>query len=212
MSNAGGYPRSEQLRDFVPSFVFGDRDACTYCGDTPVCLDHVIPLSSYSVKARNSGSAEPGVRTYACESCNLRLGAKVFQSFEERMLHVKELLMKDSRKFSRDASWSDDELAELDYTLQTYVKTRQMAMRLCDEKVQWQGSQGHRQCLATLHDVACLKKDAPLFIEWLAVYFGDYVPSVGCLLLSREGVKEALETSSGTISPSEVGGALEASI
>jgi len=157
-----------------PNVLFGDPLHCTYCGALPCAVDHVIPVASYSELPRKKKGAT-GVRTYACQRCNLWLGAKVFPSFRERALFVNGKLLARASKFARDASWSDEEIATLDDTLRSFVANRQMQMRQADATVSWMDSAGFRASLASLSRIPHLDPTSPKYLEWLADYFNDYL-------------------------------------
>lgn len=158
----------------VPSFLFGDPHICTYCGAPATCIDHAIPLASYSDLPRRKLEMT-GVRTYACHQCNGWLGAKVFPTFKERVEFVNGKLIAKAQKFSKDASWSDEEIAALDHTLRTYIASRQLQMRQADAQTTWQGSAGFWAVMSTLYRIPYLEKDDPKYVEWVADYFGDYL-------------------------------------
>ena len=117
----------EKLRENdIPNFIFGDVNHCTYCGVTPTCVDHVIPVSQFSDKKRSGSKfSSTGIRTYCCHQCNSFLSDKYFPTFNERVLHIRGKLIAKSQPSSRCAVWSDEEIAKLDHTLRTYVANKQ---------------------------------------------------------------------------------------
>jgi uncharacterized protein YlaI len=160
----------------VPSFTFGIPGFCTYCGGKSNSIDHVIPVSSYRMKTmmKRRGAADAGIRTYACSKCNSRLGAKTFKTFRQRIEFVISKITKDASEFKRDASWSDEEIAELDHTLRTYIANRQFRMREADEKTIWIHTIQFSKVMSTLESVHCINKDHPKFTKWVFDYFRDY--------------------------------------
>lgn len=158
----------------IPSFLFGNPGVCTYCGAPSTCIDHAIPLATYRDLPRKKRDMT-GVRTYACHQCNAWLGSKVFPTFRDRVGFVNGKLVSQAQKFSKDASWSDGEIAELDDTLRTFIANRQLQVRQADARSSWQGSAGFWSAISTLYRIPHLEKDSPKFVEWVADYFSDYL-------------------------------------
>ena len=159
----------------VPRFLFGDPSKCTYCGAPPHDVDHVIPRSQYQAAYQKGKRDVSGIRTYACKNCNGCLGDRYFPTFKARLEYAKENRMKKSRRFQNAASWDDEEIVRLDYTLRTYVASEQIRMRELDEEVTWQGSARFWLCIENLNTVHCLNPSHPAFKEWVADYFSGYV-------------------------------------
>ncbi len=110
----------------IPHFKFGTPTACTYCGDVPDGIDHVICIASQTNLRKGKMLTGFGPTTFTCHGCNTAiLGAKSFGSFMERCDYV-------SKKLNRKAdpvNWSQAQLAELDYGLRTFIE-RDMRRRL----------------------------------------------------------------------------------
>jgi hypothetical protein len=160
-----------------PSFIFGDPEYCTYCGVPANCLDHVIPVSSYKNIAaeQRRGGEDLGLRTHSCQECNRFLGAKVFPTFYDRLIFSGERILKESKKFKRDASWTDEEIAELDDTLRSFVANRQLAMRQLDAQATWLNSSGFWKCMSTLYKQPSVDKTSDKFKPWVYDYFNHYL-------------------------------------
>ncbi len=156
-----------------PNFCFGDLYHCTYCGARPDDYDHVIPVSSYLDGPRKSYSG--GTKTHACKACNTALGNRHFDSFHDRVAFANEAIIKKSQKFSRDASWSDEEICELDHTLRTFVASRQLAMQAMDSRASWFGSYDYYNNLSGLSRIPYLDRTHAKYKEWLAHYFRGYL-------------------------------------
>jgi hypothetical protein len=164
---------SNQLNQLtMPRFIFGNPDHCTYCGIKPNQIDHVIPLTQYTMISRKEKD-NTGIRTYCCSGCNLSLSDKYFATFADRLIYAKGEIMKKSRRYSNHASWSDNEIARLDYTLRTYVANSQLKIRELDEREAWQKSFKFWECIATLNGVRCLDESSPKYVQWVDDYFYD---------------------------------------
>jgi hypothetical protein len=159
----------------VPSFIFGDPEICMYCGAMSEDIDHVFPVGK---RAFNSQELEikpfNGVRTYSCVSCMKALGNHTFKTFAKRLKFVLKFNREQSKKFGRKASWSDREINALDYTLQTYVRSKQNEMRALDAKVTWMSSLPFRIAIRNLSRVRELDRADMRYREWLADYFSGF--------------------------------------
>lgn len=164
-----------QQAKIVPSFIFGNPNYCTYCGNKSNSIDHVIPISSYRNR-HTKGGKDAGVRTYACMNCNGILGSKHFDTFRQRLEFVIGKITKAAAKFQRTASWSDEEIAEMDHTLRTYIANRQIEMRVADRRTVWATTYEFRASMETLKGVHCLNKESPKFTKWIYDYFEGYTP------------------------------------
>jgi hypothetical protein len=98
----------------------------------------------------------------------------VFESFAARLQYVGERFVREGQKFRREASWSDEEIAQLDHTLRTFVANRQLAMRDADSRVTWAGSPEFLEAISGLKRVKYLDPSSPAYVEWLAEYFSGY--------------------------------------
>jgi hypothetical protein len=161
----------------MPNFIFGSPNLCTYCGDIPSEIDHVIPLSQYIDRKRSRSDDSRGIRTYSCRNCNSVLSNKYFSSFIERVMFTREQIIKKAQKFKRDASWSDEEISQLDHTLRTFVANRQIQQRLADKRTEWAFSPSFYRNLDTIKNAKCLQPDNPKYKQWVYDYFYDSVYS-----------------------------------
>lgn len=159
----------------IPSFIFGSPENCTYCGETPNALDHVIPVSQYSVKKRKAGGKERGVRTYACTQCNSILGDKYFDTFLERIMFVRGRLTEKAGRNSRKAAWDDDEILELSGSIRNYVASKQFKIRAMDRRTEWPLSFRFYQAIGNLDTVHALTPSHPKYQEWVHAYFASVI-------------------------------------
>lgn len=160
------------VKDFVPNFVFGKAGVCTYCGEYATDVEHVIPLSSYQVNfKRKSNSHNKGIRTFSCRDCNAFLGSKVFKSFVERVMHVRDHWSRKSRKTARTASWTDEEINELKGSLRGHVRALQEKNRQMDRRLEWPFSPKFYRNIQNLVENEVLDPEEENYLEWASEYF-----------------------------------------
>ena len=160
----------EREQQIVPNMVFGTEGICTYCGDIATDIDHVIPLSQYS-QARPNNANNKGIRTFACNSCNLLLSDKYFNTFEERLNYIFNLNIKAAGKTGKSAVWTQKEIDELDWSLRSYVASRQLEIYNIQKKADWCYSSQFYRNILDLHSNNYLNKKSPKFLDWLYIYF-----------------------------------------
>lgn len=95
---------------------------CEYCGDWFECRDHVIP-ASWTHFARRVFKGQQIV--CSCNLCNSLTGDYVPENFGDK---ARFLITRYNKKFKRVLNlphWTDAEIAELDYGLQSKVLSEQ---------------------------------------------------------------------------------------
>lgn len=127
-----------QLLPLLPTFRFGNSNTCTYCGDRPQALDHVIPVSFQRTHdgARKSSN---GPLTWSCNLCNGLLGANWFDSFDDRCRFVVDRL----EYVTAPLEWQSFELAHLDYGLRQGIKYENNRRKWLRYRAQWYGSRDY---------------------------------------------------------------------
>lgn len=120
-SKSEAYIRYHQFYKLLPDC---DPYRCFYCGlpadskDHAPALENVLKIGMDELKAI-------GVRFYlipSCRECNSMLGNKPYHDPYTRMNYVKKCLEKRYSKFLRNEIWTSDELLELGYSLNTYIR------------------------------------------------------------------------------------------
>ena len=118
---------------------------CYYCGLPADTIDHVIPrhiLESVAILG------DPAVTAYynrkhriktvpACRECNSLIGGKYFPTLAERKAYAKTQLRRHHRETLATGSWSDAELVDLEYALQTYVAGSVNAKTILLRRLAW---------------------------------------------------------------------------
>ena len=159
----------------LPYFKFGTSTACTYCGDVPDGIDHVICIASQTNLRKHKIARGFGPVTYSCAGCNSAiLGAKTFSSFMERCEYVSVRL---NRK-ADPVNWTQAQLSELDHGLRTYVE-RDIKRRLWYRfRSDWFQSRDFFLGLEGLQWQSSLDPGAPNFSSELYEYFRSSLDSL----------------------------------
>lgn len=155
----------------LPCFTFGQRDTCTYCGDTSSGFDHVIPVEYVSFSFTRKGNNEKlhGPITPCCVSCNNCLKASVFDCFKERCEYVHLSL---SRK-TKAILWSKREIVKLDYSLRSVVENDRSRRLWLQSRADWYESLDFYRGLEDLTTDFHLKQGHELFNPFLHSFFSS---------------------------------------
>ncbi len=104
----------------VDEYEASRLSACGYCGSTvSITRDHVIPSSW----ARESRSYRDGDTIRCCRECNSVLSDIALFSVESRANYLISEYIRRYDAAIRTPNWSDEELAELDYSLRAKVES-----------------------------------------------------------------------------------------
>jgi hypothetical protein len=103
----------------------GDPFECFYCGDTRTCLDHRPALSVLDVSGPKymRKNKIPLVLVRSCSSCNSMLNNKPFLTVLEATEWLRDKLEELYERSS--ALWTPKEIAELGYSLRTFIQHKQ---------------------------------------------------------------------------------------
>lgn len=157
-----------------PKMLFGEPNICTYCGQPSNCIDHVIPFSYYSVVVSKRARDSTGIRTFSCNMCNGILGDRFFDTFLDRIKFVNATWIQKGQKYARSASWSDQEIADLDHTLRTYVASQTYKIRFYDSVAEWPFSSGFWFAIDNLKSSNVLDREHPKYSEFAASFFKGF--------------------------------------
>ncbi len=100
-----------------------DEWPCYYCGDEAECIDHLIPFKVRQCGKRNGTHLGFGPRVRACKDCNSILGAVGIFTLDGRKEFIATKLKKKLKKLQSIPHWSEEELAELGYSLRSHVES-----------------------------------------------------------------------------------------
>lgn len=127
------------MKDFTWSSVrmrFGIPGMCSYCGRPSESIDHVIPIS-LDMERQGRSLHSFGMTTYSCHFCNCSKGDLVFSSYRDILLYIRKRNLFRFRDILYSEPWSDGEINGLDWTLRSYVKSRQVSREWAKETVQF---------------------------------------------------------------------------
>lgn len=103
--------------------LYCDLNTCVYCSDNRECLDHVPALSLIeSINIQEYKDKGGNFLFYpACNKCNEYLSNLNQIDIYERLLHLEE---KYTKKLKTCPSWTQKEIEELGYNLQTLIMSK----------------------------------------------------------------------------------------
>ncbi len=115
-------------------FVLGNRRYCVYCGDPADSRDHLIAVS-YNRDSRDYAfqSRLLGPVVWSCRDCNLRLGNRWFDSFDDRCRYMRDLL----HKKAKGIHWTQKQINALDISLRSYIQPRVNLSRWFRYRSEW---------------------------------------------------------------------------
>ena len=158
----------------VPRFHFGEPGVCAYCGSTGDEVDHCIPYTFLnSAKNRRKGAIH-GITTQACRWCNGRLSDRMFPTMRERVDFMQKRFLARAKRYAKHGSWTPEEINKLDWTLQTFVASRQLEIAWLDSAVTWIDSPGYREFYHELKWRPELDATHARYSEFLANFFQGY--------------------------------------
>jgi hypothetical protein len=162
-------------KETFPSFIFGDANTCTYCGDIATDIEHVIPWSYFSDCARTGKSRSQGIRTYSCRKCNTTFADKLFTSFQDRMDFIKDRHEFRAKRYFNKSKWTNEEIEELKDQLKLYVKHKQYEANLAIRKTKWVDGIGFRICIKNLKTCPYVDPLNKKYKDWIYEFFIGYL-------------------------------------
>lgn len=105
---------------------------CFYCGDFGNTKDH-IPAISY---ARFFPEAEK-ILVRACYLCNTGLGNKPFNTLQTRCEFLLKYYKRKYKKYLSQPHWSDEEMDEINGSLQSTIHIAMKNKRYAEEKINY---------------------------------------------------------------------------
>lgn len=128
----------KQIIPILPKFQFGNPNHCTYCGDTPSGMDHVIPVV-YQHTQDQSRFESNGPTTWACHSCNGQLSSNWFDDFDGRCRWITDRL----DTTVKPIHWASYELTHLDYGLRKFIGSENARRRWQRARADWYESRDY---------------------------------------------------------------------
>jgi len=112
-------PKAKYCTDSCRLAAFNAKD-CFYCGAPADTRDHFIPKAFYYT-IQNLKWDQKQILVPCCKECNSTAGDRVFKSFREKRLYIKERYLKKYAKYLDTPNWSQKELEELGSGLKSYI-------------------------------------------------------------------------------------------
>ena len=99
------------------------RFTCYYCGLAAPTLDHVPSLATVDyIFADELDRDADFLKVPACKECNSLAGAKLHLTLHDRFIFLKYALLGKYTKAFKMPYWSEDDLEEMDRTMQVYIQ------------------------------------------------------------------------------------------
>jgi hypothetical protein len=107
--------------------------------------DHIVPVSilamidglTQEVRAEILGQLPPLIKVYSCHQCNSVLGNRFFRTLSDRRVAVKSYLKRKYARLLEMPAWDEEELSELGYGLQKFVRNRIRLKNEIEERLRW---------------------------------------------------------------------------
>ena len=110
--------------------IWGTKNICYYCGQRANSIDHVIPQSLIRMLVALDDKEitkeilrKRALKVWTCRECNSLASCSIQDSLRERREFVKDKLRKRYKKILDLPKWEENEIEELGYNLQVYVRS-----------------------------------------------------------------------------------------
>jgi hypothetical protein len=121
--------------DFGSRFI-DNNGICVYCGSRATTLDHFVPLSVLYMLGDIGGA--PRVTLECCSECNTIAGSHVFRTIGAKREYIHRNLEEKYHVLLDTPEWDDDEMSQMGYNMQVYIKSHLQFRDWIKERVQWQ--------------------------------------------------------------------------
>lgn len=119
----------EQLKELRP-WLKENPYICIYCGNDATCKDHLLPLLWTGRDYRRLTPTVP-----ACNECNVLLSDKVIPTIMDRAQYLAEKYRLRYKKLLAMPEWTDKDLEELGYHLQSNIRAAEYKRRRIEFKL-----------------------------------------------------------------------------
>ncbi len=121
---------------YVPDYRFGYQQYCTYCGAFPQDIDHCIAWAYISASGARRSNVK-GITTHSCFKCNSKLSDRMFDSFIERVIFMRNYYAEVLKKYFGNWTLKEIKQENFDYGLETFILDSYYTKQLCEERVKW---------------------------------------------------------------------------
>ena len=126
------HPRTKtdaKIKDSIP---------CYYCGLPASTIDHVPPKTIRErLRVLNLVKRYPFHEVQSCFECNIALGARALLTPQVRKQFIKSWIRKRYKRLLRIPVWSDRDLSELGYVMQSSVLSSILAAEVTRARLEW---------------------------------------------------------------------------
>ena len=110
---------------------------CYYCGCPATTIDHIPPQSVRPDLISLGITKWDFIEVEACHECNCALGARALWTLPKRKEFMKDWIRRRYAKYLAMPEWSENELKELGYNLESSVTSGQIIARLTRQRLKW---------------------------------------------------------------------------
>jgi len=121
-------------KDYRISDIHGEPYVCHYCGQHADSVDHVIPQSTLRTLAALS---DLEITKKMLRNRALKVWACRQESLEDRKTYLKLKLIKRYRRILELPTWDENEIDELGYNLQVYVRSSIKFKEYISQRIAW---------------------------------------------------------------------------
>lgn len=108
---------------------------CIYCGAPATSRDHFIPQAFARRVEDFAHVKKRKLIVPACGECNSTAGDKVFFTLKEKRQYIAGQYKKKYKKFLDAPGWTEDEISEMGYSLQSHVRRDQELKRFIKKRI-----------------------------------------------------------------------------
>lgn len=110
---------------------------CTYCGDPAREREHVAPLAVTQYTEADWSSEYPTKIVPACRECNRIASDHTFRTLSAKREFIHAKLRKRYRRCLETPAWTQEELAELGWTLRSHIQHMLAKQRILRRRLSW---------------------------------------------------------------------------
>ena len=116
---------------------------CIYCGARATTIDHFVPVSVVASVLSLGWDINQGSRYLvpSCGECNVLAGDNIFRSIGAKRRYIHTKIKHKYRRILALPPWSEDEIAELGYSLATAVRSGIAQKAYIEARLAWRNSQ-----------------------------------------------------------------------
>ena len=110
---------------------------CVYCGVPATTIDHFVPISVVASISSLLNTKTARVLIPSCGECNCIASDKIFPTVGAKRRYVQKRLAAKYRLLTLSPDWTEDELDELEYVLQDFIRGQQRKKQWLLARLSW---------------------------------------------------------------------------